>query len=183
MRIYLTFLLYSLIALFLVQAVNAEIYKSVDKQGRVTYTDKLPADVKATVVDLPSINALPPMQYIPVDSPVPNLGAVDVDYQVSIVSPVSGDTLQADERNLTVSINLDQDLRPGHVLAYLLDGYIVEKTTALAVTLVELPRGQHKLHVEVMSKYGKSLGQSNAVTVIVDRPIMHKNPVKVSGNQ
>ena len=160
--------------LFFAQVSNAEIYKTVDKQGRVVYTDQPSANSNAKIVELRSINSVPPTQFTSVESRTPDVAVIDINYQVTVISPVSGVMLLPDERHLTVSVSLDKALQPGHVLVYFLDGEIVEKTTELSITIVEPPRGEHKLHVHVMSKYGKSLGQSDAVTAVVMRPFIHK---------
>ncbi|MES2673933.1 MAG: DUF4124 domain-containing protein [Pseudomonadota bacterium] len=156
---------------------SAEVYKTIDNQGRVVYTDRPPAKAKA--VELPNINTLPQDKFIPNVGPAFN-AVVDADtYQVDVITPASGYVLQVNERNLNVSVNLDKALQPGHVLAYFWDGYILQKTAAMAITIVEPTRGEHKLHVDVMSKYGKHLGQSDAVSVVVSGPNVPKESDKV----
>jgi hypothetical protein len=177
MRAILNLLFCALTVLLFAHPLAAEIYKTVDKQGRIVYTDQPPANTQAKIVELPSINSLPPTQVTPAYNTAPNAGALELHYQVNISSPVSGVTLQADERNLAVAVGLDQALQTGDMLAYFLDGVLLEKTTNLTITLVEPPRGEHKLHVEVMSKYGKSLGQSAPVTIVVMRPIAKPKPI------
>jgi hypothetical protein len=179
MRTHLKFLLCSIISLLAVQVVQAEIYKTVDKQGRIVYSDQPPVNGNAKIVELPSINSLPPAAMTPDVSTAPDEAPADVSYQLSILNPASGVTLQADERSLDVFVSLDPALQEGHLLVYFLDGNVLEKTTSSNITLTEPPRGEHKLHVEVMSKYGKSLGQSQPVTIIVLRPIAHQKPGKV----
>lgn len=167
---------YVCVALSFVHIASAEVYKIIDKQGRVVYTDRPPAKAKA--VELPNINTLPQVKFIPNDAPAFN-AVVDADtYQINVISPVSGYVLQADERNLNVSVNLDKALQSGHVLVYFWDGYIVQKTTAMAVTIAEPSRGEHKLHVDVMSRYGKHLGQSGPVSVVVVPPNVQKESDK-----
>ena len=156
------------------QAVAAEIYKTIDKQGRVVYTDRPPAHVNAKIVELPSINALPAPQYIPNDNSVPNAVAVDDSYQINVINPVSGVVLSDDKPDFSISVNLNRALEPGHVLVYFLDGYIVGKTTERAISVLAPSRGEHKLHVDVMNKYGKSLGQSDPITLVVQRPAARK---------
>jgi hypothetical protein len=177
MRKNLAWVFYVGAGLLFVHVASAEIYKTIDKQGRVVYTDRPPA--KAKPVELPNINTLSQARFILNDGAMFNATMDAEPYQVHVISPVSGFVLQANERNLNVSVNLDKALQSGHVLVYFLDGYILEKTTALAVTISEPARGEHKLHVDVMSKYGKNLGQSDAISIVVMRPNIHEKPDKV----
>ncbi|MES2822706.1 MAG: DUF4124 domain-containing protein [Pseudomonadota bacterium] len=168
---------YVCVVLLFAHLASAEVYKTVDKQGRVVYTDRPPAKAKA--VELPNINTLPQVKFIPNDGPAFN-ALVDADsYQINVITPIPGYVLQADERSLNVSVNLDKALQPGHVLVYFWDGYILQKTAAMAITIVEPSRGEHKLHVDVMSKYGKHLGQSEPVSVVVAQPNVQKESDKV----
>jgi hypothetical protein len=167
-----------LLSLTLSTFAAAEIYKTVDKQGRVVYTDQPPPNTSPTVVELPSINSLPPTEFLPNQGLAPSAQVQDIGYQVSIMSPASGTVLQADQRSVGVSVSLDQALQAGHKLLYFLDGTLVEKTTELSIKVTEPPRGEHKLHVEVASQYGKSLGQSAPVIFVVLRPIAPQPPPK-----
>lgn len=151
---------------------HAEVYKTTDKDGRVVYTDQPAAsDTKAKVVELPSINELPPIQYMPTrDNAPPSEPAVH--YQLTITSPVTGTRLLVNERNLSISLSSDTQLQQGHYFVYFLNGEKVAQTNDQTFLLKEPPRGEHKIHVTVQNQYGKVFGQSESVTVYVMRPII-----------
>lgn len=166
-------LLIGLIALISFNA-NADVYKTKDSQGRTVYTDQPAAnDTQAKIVTLPSINQLPPLESIPMADPSRE-SAADISYKIHITSPAHETRLQANDRNLHVSISADQPLQPDHSFAYFLNGEKVKETTEQEITLVEPPRGENKLQVEVINQYGKSFGQSAAITVYVMRPIVKR---------
>jgi len=164
-----------LVTLFAATSINAhaDIYKTKDKNGKVVYTDQPAAsDTKAKIVTLPNINELPsvnPPSPGDSDSPAP---VADITYKIEIISPESGTRLLANERNLTVSISADQVLQLGHFFAYFLNGEKVNETTDQTITINEPPRGENKVYVEVVDKYGKSFGQSGSIVVYVMRPIV-----------
>ena len=160
------------LSLLISPITNAEIYKTVDKKGHTVYTDLPPANTTATPVELPDINTLPrteikPNYATPVQQP-------DISYLVSITSPTNGATLMPNERNLNISVSINNQLAEGHSLRYFVDGKQIQKTLDTSTTLVEPDRGEHKLLVKVMDEDGKSFGESDAVTFLVMRPIAKK---------
>ncbi|HWV14199.1 MAG TPA: DUF4124 domain-containing protein [Cellvibrio sp.] len=168
MRVYLIVLL-SVLSL----SIQAEIYKTTDKNGRIIYTDQPAAnDTKAEVVKLPSINQLPvpDANSIPAENSSPAIPKIA--YKLVLTQPAPGIRLQANERTLAVSVSADQALMPGHFYAYFLDGEKVKESTASSITLEELPRGEHNVYVEVRDEFGKRFGQSNSVSFSAFRPIV-----------
>lgn len=149
----------------------AEVYKTTDKDGRVVYTDQPAAsDTKAKVVELPSINQLPPTQYTHIRDNAPP-AEKPPHYQLTIVSPATGTRLMANERNLSITLESDNYLVEGLFFTYFLNGEKIAQTTSATFTLNEPPRGENKIHVTVENRYGKVFGQSDAITVYVVRPI------------
>ena len=157
----------------------AEIYKTVDKNGRITYTDVPPTNTEAKPVELKTINSLPSPPAIPIDTPSNNSAPNTLDYQIQVVAPENGRTLMADERSITVSVSLNQALNNGDLLAYKLDGDIITTTQEMAYTINEPPRGERSLTVDVVDTNGKILAQSNPVTLLVMRPIVKQKAVPV----
>lgn len=160
---------------------TAEIYKTVDKNGRVTYTDVPPANTEAKPLELKAINSLP------TPAVIPNTGSVNTsmynqalpEYHVQILAPENGKTLLADERSVTVSIDANQNLSNGDLFAYKMDGATLTTTQETTYTIIEPPRGEHSLTVEVVDLDGKSLAQSNAITLVVMRPLPKPKAVPV----
>ena len=151
----------------------AEVYKTVDKNGRVTYTDVPPANTDAKPVELKTINNIPAPAAIPTD----NLNTNNInpqtssEYQVQILAPENGKTLLVDERSISVSVSLSVNLKDGDLFAYKLDGAAVGNSRENTYIIAEPPRGEHILTVDIVNKEGVSLAQSNTVTVFVMRPL------------
>lgn len=153
--------------------VSAEVYKTVDKNGRVTYTDIPPADTAAKPIELKTINSIPAPTAIPTDNlnrPNNNPQASG-EYQVQILAPENGTTLMANERSITVSISVSPALDNGNLLAYKLDGETLTTSSEMTYIIAEPPRGEHILTVDVVDSEGISLAHSNAITVVIMRPL------------
>lgn len=154
-------------------AAAAEIYKTVDKDGRVTYSDTPPVNTNAKPIELKSINTTPPPIVTPNNTVIntPSSTEEAKTYELKILAPVNGTTLMANERSVTISISLSQKLQNGDALAYKIDGATLTKTTEPSFTLNEPPRGEHSLTVDVVDKEGNTLAQSDATTIVVMRPL------------
>jgi hypothetical protein len=158
----------------------AEIYKTVDKNGRITYTDVPPANTEAKPVELKPINTLPTPEAIPFTGPSNSVANEDANkYQIQITAPENGTTLMADERSVMVSVSLNQNLNDGDLLAYKIDGDTLTTTQEMSYTIVEPPRGEHSLTVDVINPEGEILAQSNAITLLVMRPLPKQKAVPV----
>ena len=173
MRILSIFTACLLITQLAATTATAEIFKTTDKQGRVVYTDQPAAsDTKAKPVELRDTNKLPAVVVTPYTPTVHHQDPAMPPYTIEITSPAAGTTLLAHQRNLSVSVTLNQDLQAGHSIAYYIDANVAQDSTDLNVTLNEPPRGEHKLHAAVKDKAGKILAESASVTFIVMRPIV-----------
>lgn len=158
----------------------ADVYKTVDKQGRVTYTDVAPANVSARPIELKPVNSLPAPEVIPYASPVQQTAEKDmVGYQIQMLTPENGTTLMPGERSVKISVGLNQDLNEGDLLEYRMDNTLLVATRDMEYTLIEPPRGEHSISVDVVDAAGNSLAQSAPVTLVVMRPFVKQKPVPV----
>jgi Domain of unknown function (DUF4124) len=159
-------------------SVGAEIYKTTDKQGRTTYTDKPAANTKADLVELKAINTLPTPPITGKDSSTA-VALAPINYEVSIVSPANGTSLLADERSISIEVGINLELHPDHQVAYFLDGIQINESKNTSFTLNEPPRGEHSIHIEIKDASGAVFGKSAPVTITVMRPIIKQKTVAV----
>ncbi len=160
---------------------TAEIYKTVDKNGHITYTDVPPANTEAKPLELKTINSLPTPTAMPNTGPIntPSNNQAPLEYRIQILAPENGTTLLADERSVSVSIGVNQNLSNGDLFVYKLDGTTLTTTPEMTYIITEPPRGEHTLTVEVVDSEGKPLAQSNAITLVVMRPLPKQKVVPV----
>lgn len=156
--------------------VLADVYKTVDKDGRVIYTDTPDSD-KAEKVELRELNTVPGPPPLPVSTPVGSFTSrpASISYKVEIISPRSEATIPVGQRDLAIALTLNSPLKPGHLLVYFINGELLEETTMTNIIVKDIPRGTHKLVAEVIDASGQSLGTSAPVTVNVIRPVIKKN--------
>jgi hypothetical protein len=159
----------TLLACLNTASVAAEIYKTVDKNGHVTYTDTPPPNTSAKPVELKSLNTTPAItpgpEYTPPAAPIDPEG-----YSLNLLAPENGKTLMPNERSVMISVNLNPALQDDDLLAYKLDGKVIAKTNETSYNLVEPPRGEHSISVAVVDRKDQELAQSDAVTLMVMRP-------------
>lgn len=162
---------------FLAQLAAADVYKTVDKDGNIKYTDK-PSTEKAEKLELREINTVPGAQpqglsqSVPVDSYAAQQAALN--YQIAIISPRSDVTIPVGQRDLAIAITLNPGLQQGHLLVYFMNGELLEETTMNNIIVKDVPRGTHTLVVEAIDANGRSLGTSPPVIVNVIRPVVKK---------
>ena len=166
------------IIVLLAQMAAADVYKTVDKDGNIKYTDNPQTD-KAEKVELREINTVPGAQSealpqsVPVDSFASQQAAFS--YQLGIISPRSDVTIPVGQRDLAIAVNLTPVLQQGHLLVYFMNGELLEETTMNNIIVKDVPRGTHTLVVEVIDQNGQSLGTSAPTIVNVIRPNIKNN--------
>lgn len=165
-----------LLLILIAPLATADVYKTVDKDGRTVYTDKPKTD-NAEKLELREINTVPGAQPLPNSSPAISVDSrpAQVDYRIEIISPRSDVTIPVGQRDLAIATVLQPALREGHLLVYFMNGELLEETTMNNIIVKDVPRGTHTLVVEAIDVNGQSLGTSPPVIVNVIRPNIKKN--------
>ena len=173
-------------------AANAQqLYKIVDKNGKVTYTDKKPSsDVNYEKITVTTAKPNPeaaqkaraskqrwqPQQKS--DTPKRFRGYSEV----VIASPQNDQTILNDQQRLAVKLALTPGLQPGHKAQLLFDGESFDEPSKnLNFVLTDLERGSHSIQVNIIDANGKTIASSNSVTVHVKRPIVRNGPLRAPG--
>jgi hypothetical protein len=154
---------------------NGQIYKHVDEDGKITFTDKPPPN--ATPVEIKPVNTTPPPspRAYPKATPKSDDDAASIDYTVSISSPANETIVAPGPGNFSVYASLEPGLSSAHTLQLLIDGSPhgeTQRSTSWALT--NIFRGEHNLEVAVLDAKGKQLIKSDGITVFVFRPSSHK---------
>lgn len=155
-----------LIALLLVLAgsTGAALYKSVDENGNVVYSD-VPPDDDAEPVELPPINVMDAVRTSPPATGQPQ-SVLPVSYTISIVQPQAEQTFR-NTREFPVSVSLQPALQSGHQVAISVDGVIKARGNALSTVVTGVDRGEHRVTASVVDSSGKPIITSAAVVVYV----------------
>lgn len=158
-------------------ATAQPIYKTVDEQGRVSYSDKPPrGEEQDRSAELPPVNQVPAQQRTsPRQSTSPGPTRDDtLQYTLSLLSPQQDASVPPGQRDLTIAVQLQPALRPEHQLVYYLDGEPVAESRSTQHTIEEIYRGSHTIRVEALSATGQILGSTESVTVHVHRPTVNR---------
>ena len=153
--------------------VSADVYRSVDAEGNVTYSDQPHEGAEKLDVKPPTIIPSTPNQ---IKSAADKTAKQAVPYTtVEIVAPANEETLR-NVQSVSVSGQLIPGLQTafGHRVQILFDGSpIREPGTALRATLNEVERGAHTLQLVVLDRQGTAVARSP-----VSQFFLHKNFVR-----
>jgi len=163
------------VALLLVQPALAQVYRWVDEDGVVHYTDR-PVE-GAEVVDLPEARGTNFRRPAPLPSSERAEAAEqDADQgftyrSFQIAQPSDEETLWNIGATLDVSLSLTPGLREGHEIEVWFDGSVLESRApgSLSFTIPEVYRGTHTLWARVLDSSGQVLIQSNEITFYVQQ--------------
>lgn len=157
----------------------AEIYKSVDENGNVIFTDS-PKHKSAKPVDLPTINTQPATPITIKLSPPKDeeVASEDAEYSIAMTAPTDETTVTRGQLTLASSISLKPSLQDGHKIQFFLDGLKRgPASTSTSYTYQDLYRGTHTIYAAVVNKKGKIIKQSEPITIYVHRPLIQSSVV------
>ena len=162
------------ILLMLTQMSAAQIYKSTDEQGNVTFSDMPPADGPAEEIELKQINRTPAPEKIEPLEPAPGVASTEpaaAQYSVAITSPANETTIPMGPGNFGVSATVQPGLGNGSLLQLYIDGSASgSPQSSNTWELTNVFRGAHDLSVAVVDRKGEQLATSEPVRVYVLRP-------------
>lgn len=151
---------------------TAEVYRYVDAQGVVHYTDKPPRpDAKPA--------ALPPLQTMggygtpaaagapaTAEAAAPAAAPREPRYGLKILSPVADATLRNDSAGeVAVSVAVSPRLAEGYRVQYTVDGSRVGEPGGTQATLGPLERGSHLIGALLLDADGREVARASPVIV------------------
>lgn len=158
--------------------VQAEMYKWVDEEGNVSYSDQ-PQHKDARQLDTPTANTIPAVRVPPKVQPVPVApDKPETRYSLlQITSPEHDQAIRSNPGNINVSLITQPALNvaQGHSISLLLDNKLVsENITTDQTTLQNVDRGTHQLSAIIKNKQDKTLQQSDSITFhLLRHSILH----------
>ena len=170
-----------------------EIFRTVDADGNVTFSDQAPPSrggrVTAEKVEITTPNTFAdqtPYQQFDNQS----LGSTGDDesensdepkYSVSIASPSNDQTIRENSGNVIVRARVTPELAKGNQLRLLLDGSLYGgPVQGGSISLPNVPRGTHKVRVVVENEKGRRIAES-AESVFHLQRISLLSPARAGG--
>ncbi len=163
----LTTILTSLILLAGTQLFANEVYRVIDAEGGVTFTDSPAAKTKAETIKLPKTNiATPPPPRTIHDEDLTTQQALPYT-SARIIQPLNNATIPPGQTTVVITLALQPPLQEGHLAQLYIDGLAQGPATETTSFLVSnLHRGQHSAHIKV-------LGHDKTHKIETQRVIFH----------
>lgn len=141
-----------------IMAVSGQLYKVVDADGNIVYTDQpLP---NAEAVNVTNTNTMPAMQStVMAKSPA----ATAANFKVNIVSPSHQQTVRNNSGDVNIQVSIDKGSSKvsfNGLLQLFLDGKLHHQQTNLLFSLKGIDRGEHKIIVKLVNNSGKVIASS-----------------------
>ncbi len=148
-------------------AAEKRIYKTVDADGNIVYTDLPPKEGRTEVVAVGTPNVFASDEAIPgvqndESSPINDEPGDDPMFYTTlrIVSPANNMSIRGNDGSVQVGVDVDPGLINGHKLGLLLDGTRHLEGASTSFTLNDLERGEHTLQVYIVHASGQVLQSS-----------------------
>ncbi|MDX1433895.1 MAG: DUF4124 domain-containing protein [Gammaproteobacteria bacterium] len=162
-----------LIALALASgAAQAEkVYKVIQPDGTVEFTDDPRPGETATEVKVEPLNTTPPLatpaQEAGLESSTTSSGQTYSEFRIT--SPDDNAALRVNNGNVDVDLALEPPLRSGDTIDIMLNGTVVGGGKQTAITLSNVDRGSHTVQAVVKNGAGEVVARSNTVSFSLQR--------------
>ncbi|MCL1121930.1 DUF4124 domain-containing protein [Shewanella seohaensis] len=170
-----TFTLISLLLLSLF--AQATVYKWVDKDGKVHYSDEPHPNAEVVELKEKTLNqiALPPVKNDADDSQV----IQQIQYQVVITSPEEEETVRDNNGDFRVTATVTPEIKSQYLMALKLDGQTVGQPQVGGIfQLKNIDRGEHTIVVDAMTQNGKVFASSSPRKIFLHQAAMNPVPKK-----
>ena len=174
-------LVFLCLALPAVALGGAEVYRWVDDDGQVHYSDRPSPGADRVVIEVapPSSSPAPGVASAQTPSPTDDKPAAAAYESLTIRSPGQDEVLWNIEGQLDVAVAPQPALQRGHTLQLLLDGQPVAELEpgTTRTRLSDVYRGRHTLVARIQDGSGSTLIQSAPVTFQVQQSALGANTV------
>jgi len=154
----------------------ADVYRWVDADGVVHYSDNPPSpDAKPTALPkLQSFNPQALMNGQSLSGETPAAHPESSGYRPQITSPAADETIRDNVTQITVSVAAPPPNR-GDLLVYYIDGSRYGgPTAATSMTIDNVERGTHSVAVAAVDRQGHEYSRSPTVTFYMKQPIVQR---------
>ncbi len=146
------------------------VYKVVDENGKVTYTDSPGNDKQAETVEVPKTNTQPAIKPTTQTHAKKTPPKSNTNYHVAISSPAPETHLMPGEWHLTVNISVTPQLQENHYLLLTDNGSPVgEPQQNGTFNINYIAPGSHTFTASVVTNTGRNLSTGEPITVYVHR--------------
>lgn len=162
------------VLLFATGAARAEVYKRVDKDGNVTYSDEAMSgaetvDVKpVTTVTLPKADQVKELDKKR-DSDKTDKSANRYS-KVAFDAPENDSAFHSGSGDVTFAVSSQPALRSGHLFEVSLDGQPIGQNASGQFSINNVYRGTHNASVRIVDSRGRIIQSGQSITFTIHRP-------------
>ncbi|MDI5875707.1 DUF4124 domain-containing protein [Shewanella xiamenensis] len=170
--------LFTLISLVLLSLfAQATVYKWVDKDGKVHYSDE--PHPNAEIVELKE-KTLNQITLPPVNPDTNDSQAIEqTKYQVVITSPEEEETVRDNNGDFQVTATVTPEIKSQYLMALKLDGKAIgQPQIGGTFQLNNIDRGEHTIVVDAMTQNGKVFASSSPRKIFLHQAAMTPAPKK-----
>ncbi len=142
-------------------AAAQEIYRVVDENGNVTYTDQKPSD-DAEPMKLPELNVLEGDLSESAENPLADTEARSMDFRIE--QPADGAVFTPQGGNLEIAMGIAIEVPPTAQIVLVLDGTELAPVRSLDASIPAPEPGEHRLFARLETPSGRVLGTTDPVT-------------------
>lgn len=168
----------------------AQVYKTVDKDGNVSYTDQPPPDgskpiklAPISVIEAPTYKKAPEAgeEGDAEEVPLRTLRRNFRDF--AIISPQPEESVWRPDGPIPVAWSAGSVLLEGMQVTISVDGQQKASTTQSMIPVAGLERGEHVIRAELRDAKNRTIATAEPVTFFVRQPNLYTNPrVRVAPN-
>ena len=172
---------------FTASPLTAQVYKTVDEDGNVTYTDQPPPDGSGpiklrpiSVIEAPTYEKAPKAD----EEEAEGEGGKEMSLKYlrknykdfAIVAPKSEESIWHPEAAITVAWNVGYQLQEGMQVTVYVDGVQQATTSEQIIPVTGLDRGEHTVTAELIDARNRRIASAEPVTFFVRRPGLNQGP-------
>jgi len=175
---------------FAAGSLAAQVYKVVDKDGNVSYTDQPPGDGSKPIKLAPiSVIEAPTYEQPPEAAKASEEGEAGEDGKemslrylrrnykdFTIVAPQQEESIWHPESAITVAWNARYALQEGMQVTVFVDGKQQATTREQIIPVVGLERGEHTVTAELKDGKNRRIATAEPVTFFIRRPSLYNRP-------
>ena len=173
----------------MVSPLTAQVYKTVDKDGNVTYTDQPPPDgskpiklAPISVIEAPTYEKAPERAKQGVEGeeiPLRDLRKIYRDF--AIISPQSEESVWHPDGPIAVAWRAGNPLKEGMQVTIYMDGKEQATTVEQIIPVDGMERGEHTVTAELKDANNRRIATAEPVTFFIQRPNIYTNRPRPRG--
>lgn len=151
---------------------HAEVYRHVDAQGNVTFSDEpMQGSEEIRMKPVTTITLPKPEAVRQTDRLLEEVEREGAAYEsVSLVYPENDQAFHSGNGDVTFEVRSTPALRRGHRYEVTLDGQPVGQSTSHSITVNNIDRGTHNAGVHIVDRDGIQVKSGQPVTFTIHRP-------------